>query len=358
VLLTFCEMKVVVIGLLVAVVCDAVAPVYEATIYEFDGSGVSGKAIVFSAGEGSPVVAYTGFGQGLEPNLLESNCTVRNACGAHIHSGTSCETIDLQGRHYYVGLPVDPWLTARYTSDNTGSAAFSGVLDIGTYDLEGRAFVLHNAGGGRVGCGLLKRIPNSDLLLGFAADGTIGLAEINDSTARGSVVVYQPDDEYVCHYGTGSGLSPSVVSFLNGGYNCTKHNGCGAHIHGGSSCDDKASQGNHFYNNATLTEDPWKNAGYLVTDSSGNTHYTSCLKTGETVFEGKPFILHGEQGGRVACGILQSACGAFKCTSALGDGFRMSRNGRSCKARCIPYYAVELSKTLGFACEMCNTGTP
>jgi hypothetical protein len=238
--------------------------VYEATISELGGSGVTGTAIVF-AGSTPGVVGYAGFGQGLAPNLVATNCTAKNGCGAHIHGGTGCASKEEQGEHYYVGVTVDPWLVERYTSDSFGDATFAGVLDIGTDDIQGRAFLLHNATGNRVGCGVLKRIPASKLLLGHGADGSVGLTEINDSKASGSVVVYQPDDEHVCHFGTGSGFTPNVVSFLSGGAQCTNANGCGAHIHSGTSCASSASQGGHYYNTAVVAVDPWKNAGYLTT---------------------------------------------------------------------------------------------
>jgi hypothetical protein len=35
----------------------------------------------------------------------------------------------------------DPWVEARYSSDTDGKASFSGIVDIGTDDIEGRAFV-------------------------------------------------------------------------------------------------------------------------------------------------------------------------------------------------------------------------
>jgi Cu/Zn superoxide dismutase len=341
------------------------ANVYEATISELGGSGVTGTAIVF-AGSTPGMVAYAGFGRGLAPNLAATDCTAKNGCGAHIHGGTGCASKEEQGEHYYVGVTVDPWLVERYTSDSFGEATFAGVLAIGTDDIEGRTFLLHNATGSRVGCGVLKLIPASQLLLGHGADGSVGLTEINDSKASGSVVVYQPDDEHVCHFGSGSGLVPNVVSFLNGGTQCTNANGCGTHIHSGTSCANAASQGGHYYNMAVVAADPWKNAGYRTTDGNGNAFYTGCLQTGETVFKDKVVVLHGEDGSRVACGVLQhsDSCEALKCTSVLGDGYHIAhksvamntlyrwlgRPSQSCQTRCMPAYAAS---TFGFTCGRC-----
>jgi hypothetical protein len=64
-------------------------------------------------------------------------------CGVHIHSGTSCASADLQGGHYSE-LSEDPWTDERYTATTLNfdfNAAFKGLLEIGTTDVEGRAFV-------------------------------------------------------------------------------------------------------------------------------------------------------------------------------------------------------------------------
>jgi hypothetical protein len=69
-------------------------------------------------------------------------CTAKNGCGVHIHAGFGCEDSDAQGGHYYEDpITTDPWVEARYSSDTDGKASFSGIVDIGTDDVEGRAFV-------------------------------------------------------------------------------------------------------------------------------------------------------------------------------------------------------------------------
>lgn len=343
----------------------AIPIVYEAIIEGLNGSGVTGTAMVVT--DGSSSVAYAGFGIGLPANVSSvDDCLPTNACGAHIHSGTSCESTETQGGHYY-STPVDPWLIQRYVSDDRGSASFAGVLNIGTDEIQGRTFLLHDETGGRIGCGVLKRIDESKLLIGYSQNGGVGLTSINDSNVKGNVVLYAPNDDYVCHYGTGENLQPDVVSFVNGGPQCRNPNGCGAHIHSGSSCADSTAQGGHYYDATVVEEDPWKYAGYAWTDSAGNGSYASCLKTGETQFKDKAFVLHGEDGGRVACGIL-SSCPVFrKCSSAFGDGYMMSRprtilnalsklfgsTEESCQMRCVPLFAVSISERLGFRCGEC-----
>jgi hypothetical protein len=69
-----------------------------------------------------------------------------SGCGVHIHSGTSCLNTTLQGGHYYEDLVLeDPWTEKRYTSfekaSGVNAGTFRGILEIGTTDVEGRAFV-------------------------------------------------------------------------------------------------------------------------------------------------------------------------------------------------------------------------
>jgi len=66
---------------------------------------VSGTAVVFypnfdSLQGNTGQVGYTGTVTGVESDLTSpsENCTVKNACGSHIHNGTGCETSELQVR--------------------------------------------------------------------------------------------------------------------------------------------------------------------------------------------------------------------------------------------------------------------
>jgi hypothetical protein len=91
----------------------------------------------------STVIGYAGIVKQVEPNLLASTCNATNGCGVHIHSGRSCYNSTLQGGHYFnnVSIPIDPWINERYSSDSTGKANFQSVIQIGSVDIEGRAFV-------------------------------------------------------------------------------------------------------------------------------------------------------------------------------------------------------------------------
>lgn len=137
------------------------ASVYVAEIAPFGNNPkVSGMVRIFTSNQHPDIIAYYGTVEGVEADLsLEQNgnCTATNGCGVHIHAGYSCETPELQMGHLYnaTKLTVDPWLVERYDSDSDGIGRYSGVVDQGTSDIAGRAFVVHNATGGRIGCGIL-----------------------------------------------------------------------------------------------------------------------------------------------------------------------------------------------------------
>jgi hypothetical protein len=191
-------------------------------------------------------------------------CTATNGCGVHIHSGDSFEDSTSQGDNYYEdSVMEDPWVEARYSGDANGKASFSGIVDVGTDDIEGHAFVgkqttgnvkrmnmfylsyimlslihqsVHAADGSRVGCGLLTKADGNKLL-------STKMEPSTEADVDGRVTVLD--------LGTG-------VYFFGLAENLEHNapNGCGAHIHAGYACDDKTTQGGHFYNNETVPLDP------------------------------------------------------------------------------------------------------
>ncbi len=112
---------------------------------------VSGYAVLFSKQESHDneeaslsFLGYAGKVENIEANLTDASCTDLNWCGVHVHSGKSCFNSTTQGGHYYNNETIeeDPWIDARYfTNDDNVSSSFSGLLDIGTADIEGRVFV-------------------------------------------------------------------------------------------------------------------------------------------------------------------------------------------------------------------------
>jgi hypothetical protein len=127
---------------LIVSTASAQFPTYRADIVPLSNSGVNGTAVVFVGADGT-TIGYGGFATGLQANLSAINCTALNGCGVHIHSGTSCENMTLQGGHYFAppNVVVDPWNEERYSSSATGVAFYSDVVRIGTNDVNGRAFI-------------------------------------------------------------------------------------------------------------------------------------------------------------------------------------------------------------------------
>mmetsp|Transcript_13138 Transcript_13138/g.15443 ORF Transcript_13138/g.15443 Transcript_13138/m.15443 type:complete len:189 (+) Transcript_13138:87-653(+) len=89
----------------------------------------------------------------------ESNC---DGCGTHIHVGTTCDTDDDVGPHYFnIDLVDDQWTTeggAVYNTDETGKGMGMFTVDNGynVADNEGHTVVIHAQSGMRIGCGVLS----------------------------------------------------------------------------------------------------------------------------------------------------------------------------------------------------------
>lgn len=110
--------------------------------------------------------------QDLPASCSDSNMNT-NGCGVHIHEGTSCDRAALIGGHFYKNSAVesvtDPWANVRYFSDtdgvstsramgdgmNTKTILLRGGSGYGAEENVGQAVVVHDANGGRIGCGLL-----------------------------------------------------------------------------------------------------------------------------------------------------------------------------------------------------------
>lgn len=270
--------------------------VWVANLVPISGSGtsVTGAVAVFEA---TPTrVAYAGFALSVTPNLGPADCTAGNACGVHIHEGTSCDSSTTQGGHYFESpVTVDPWTDKRYDSGPTGRADYEGILEMGTNDIEGRAFIVHNESGGRVACGLLTEVTEDALSAvtdPLSGSGVTGLVTV--ITDVGASI----SDGMECFYGTAEGLTINLDADSG---DCDATNGCGAHIHDGSGCES-SNQGGHYF---AFPPDPWATVGYTSTDSTGDAEFVHCVSTGEMVFAGKPFLIHKEDGNRVACGVLE-----------------------------------------------------
>jgi hypothetical protein len=80
----------------------------------------------------------------------------------------------------------------------------------------------------------------------------------------------------------------------------------------------------HWYNNATLSSDPWAIIGYASTNSAGYSEFANCVRTGynltadPSLLTGRTFIIHAEDGSRVSCGSIKKE-GNVELTAAVAE---------------------------------------
>lgn len=148
---------------------------------------------------------------------------------------------------------------------------------------------------------------------------TVATAAINNSTVVTETTIMIPQwdsspNDVVCFVGSGEGLEPDLMStYGGGGTDCSAGNGCGVHIHSGMGCEDSTAQGGHWYDSATVSEDPWKQVGYKLTSASGTADFADCVqvgfdvKTDPSLLEGRAFVVHNNDGSRASCGLMTAA---------------------------------------------------
>merc|ERR1711939_694524 len=103
----------------------------------------------------------------------------------------------------------------------------------------------------------------------------------------------------------GAGLAKGLEAGLRAspaGTNCTATNGCGTHVHSGTACTNASTQGGHYF--AANATDPWSSVGYTFTTRQGRALFKFAMETEAQDIAQKPFIIHNNAGGRVACGLL------------------------------------------------------
>ena len=199
---------------------------------------------------------------------------------------------------------------------------------------------VHAEDGSRVGCGLLQEVAEENFMIG-------DLDPLGEATATGSVTAIQVDEtDMICYMGYAVNLEPDLLSVHSGanGTDCSETNGCGTHIHAGKSCADKDSQMGHFYNEealggdsaVALGVDPWAILGYDYTSSDGEADYMNCVRTGETDYMNRAFIVHANDGSRVACGLLEEASE----DSDDGDSSESAATGKALAAIFAAFAAI------------------
>ena len=86
----------------------------------------------------------------------------------------------------------------------------------------------------------------------------------------------------------------------------TDPNGCGIHIHSGTTCAGDA--GGHYYDEGTTTDDPWVGIRYggYGTVAGEDSDTTPGVDTGllSSDLEGRALIVHNFDGDRIACALL------------------------------------------------------
>ena len=228
----------------------------------------------------------------------------------------------LSGGHWYNtdNLDVDPWRFIGYEQTSAaGLGQFASCVHTG-FDvasnpnlLDGHAFIVHSEDGSRASCGLISKAPDDYKPVSLRTD-TVPIPGVEGTAAKllGYVEVMASIEgsvaDGVCYMGYAEGLDPDVESFLleTGSNQCSATNGCGAHIHSGTSCESLELQGGHYYDNDELSVDPWRYESYLKTDSSGLAALIGCAITGSDAadYDSRPFIVHKPDGSRLLCGLL------------------------------------------------------
>ena len=165
---------------------SAAYSVYTASLSQLSSSGVTGEVTIFVRGND---MLGVGSAMALDANLIANssggrNCTAKNGCGAHVHSGTACDDAATQGGHYFTPGGSDPWATIGYDkTSSTGAATFSFAVRGSLTSILNKPFVVHNNAGGRVACGLLSKVAATSVKSAY-------LAPLSGSSVTGEVAVY------------------------------------------------------------------------------------------------------------------------------------------------------------------------
>jgi hypothetical protein len=257
---------------------------------------VTGEVKAYLATSGNAYVTYSL--SGLEDVCKTTPDGVANACGIHIHEGKTCDDAASVGGHYYdtESLEGDPWSPVGYVTKFGGYASGSGKAAIGhDQDIAGRAIVVHDSTGARVGCSvlpsLLVREGNVQPYPGYSGPLKV-TGEVNAylSKSGNAYLTYSLRGlEDVCK------TTPDGVS-----------NACGIHIHAGKTCDDADAIGGHYFDSDAIESDPWSPLGYntgFAGFAAGSVK--AAIGNGQNI-AGRAIVVHDSTGARVGCSLLPS----------------------------------------------------
>lgn len=236
--------------------------------------------------------------------------------GIHVHVGFTCEDQDAIYGHYFGDASiVDPWASTTYTSQSQGVASFAYVVSNVTLSREspiaGRAFVVHDGDGTRIGCGIVASTSGEVVNLGLYPSYTGPTYFIN-----GTLLIEQTYKNLTIT-GTLVGLEASTSG--------------GAHVHSGWSCDDADAVQGHYFQEGTT--DPWDTLWY--SDSNGAASLAlsipgySLNKAADALLSSyRTFVIHLSGGTRAACGVIGSPGTAVASLSSYpGYSGELAANG-------------------------------
>jgi len=112
------------------------------------------------------------------------------------------------------------------------------------------------------------------------------IVELPDASVpgvSGTVVAFE-DGKAIGYGGFLTGLQSDLEAAT-----CTAENGCGVHVHSGSSCESTATQGGHYYDPEVVDVDPWMEARYS-SDADGSATFSGVVIPGATAIEGRAFV--------------------------------------------------------------------
>merc|ERR1711920_1116755 len=188
----------------------------------------------------------------------------------------------------------DPWTQIRYLAPSFAGTTFPIQTGISGAEVVGRTFVVHDADGGRVACGLIESPLQTMRVNAFSKyPGYMGSLEV-----YGYVDIEQYGDSAQSLKYALAGADPR----------CTDDqpwtgNSCGIHIHQGTTCAEAG--GHHWTSGDLVSSDPWTHIRYLAPGFAGTTFAIQTVVSAADVL-GRTVVVHDADGGRVACGLIEA----------------------------------------------------
>jgi hypothetical protein len=255
-------------------------------------------------------VAVGGFGdrlmmswllQGVEGDLCSQVPEgVANACGVHIHEGMTCSDASEVGGHYFDTdkFSSDPWAPKAYKASEQGMSLGMTSVQTGKTlsDVQGRAMVVHDHTGGRVGCGLIEAGMLDAAWKKISFQPYPGYT--GDLKVQGEAFVWSLHETAWMQFGI-AGVEDECKQTPEG-----VANACGIHIHEGKTCDDAAQVGGHFFD-SSIANDPWAPQVYTTWNGAATGLFPTRIGTDDIA--GRALVVHDKTGARVACGLIPAS---------------------------------------------------